>query len=101
MTRLLVSVRSAVEARTALDGGADIIDIKEPSHGSLGRANDRTIQEIIGVVKGRRLVSVALGEWQDRPALPHFDGWWLAKVGFADNRDNHEVLSSEFTLPGS
>ena len=34
--RLLVSVRSAAEARAALSGGADIIDAKEPSLGSLG-----------------------------------------------------------------
>ena len=34
--RLLVSVRSAEEAREALAGGADIIDIKEPEGGSLG-----------------------------------------------------------------
>ncbi|MFM7835691.1 MAG: (5-formylfuran-3-yl)methyl phosphate synthase, partial [Planctomycetaceae bacterium] len=35
--RLLVSVRSADEAVVAATGGADIIDIKEPRHGSLGR----------------------------------------------------------------
>ena len=35
--RLLVSVRSAAEVRPALAGGADIIDAKEPSLGSLGR----------------------------------------------------------------
>ena len=34
---LLVSVRSAAEAATALAGGADLIDVKEPSRGPLGR----------------------------------------------------------------
>src|SRR5207237_10897019 len=34
---LLVSVRSATEAGAALEGGADLIDIKEPRHGPLGR----------------------------------------------------------------
>ena len=38
MAQLLVSVRSADEARTALAGGASIIDVKEPDHGSLGQA---------------------------------------------------------------
>lgn len=33
MTRLLVSVRSAEEARDALAGGADLIDLKEPTQG--------------------------------------------------------------------
>jgi uncharacterized protein (UPF0264 family) len=35
---LLVSVRGGEEARAAVDGGADIIDVKEPSAGPLGRA---------------------------------------------------------------
>ncbi|MGC1717590.1 MAG: (5-formylfuran-3-yl)methyl phosphate synthase, partial [Isosphaeraceae bacterium] len=38
VAQLLVSVRSADEARTALARGASIIDIKEPDHGSLGLA---------------------------------------------------------------
>jgi uncharacterized protein (UPF0264 family) len=38
VAQLLVSVRSADEARTALAGGASIIDVKEPDHGSPGQA---------------------------------------------------------------
>ena len=38
-SRLLVSVRSAAEAEIALHGGADLIDVKEPTRGSLGRAD--------------------------------------------------------------
>ena len=34
--RLLVSVVSAEEARSALAGGADIVDVKDPGEGSLG-----------------------------------------------------------------
>ena len=37
--QLLVSVRSAEEARAALEGGAALIDVKEPSRGSLGSAS--------------------------------------------------------------
>ena len=37
--RLLVSVRNASEARAAINGGADVIDIKEPDHGPLGMAD--------------------------------------------------------------
>ena len=36
---LLVSVRSAAEAITALEAGADVIDVKEPSRGALGAAS--------------------------------------------------------------
>jgi uncharacterized protein (UPF0264 family) len=59
---LLVSVRNAAEARAALAGGADVIDIKEPDRGSLGAANNETISEIVRAVGGRALVSVAIGE---------------------------------------
>ena len=36
MTQLLVSVRDACEAQDALAGGAQLIDIKEPTRGALG-----------------------------------------------------------------
>jgi uncharacterized protein (UPF0264 family) len=65
MTRLLVSVRSATEAVAALAGGADVIDVKEPANGSLGRASAETIAEVLRVVGGRRPVSAALGEFGD------------------------------------
>ena len=34
--KLLVSVRSAAEAAAALEGGAHVIDVKEPLNGALG-----------------------------------------------------------------
>src|SRR5262249_54204912 len=67
-TRLLVSVRSAAEAVSALDGGADIIDIKEPERGSLGRADNATMTAILDAVSGRKPVSAACGELLE--ALP-------------------------------
>lgn len=68
--RLLVSVRSAAEAEAALAGGADLIDIKEPTRGSLGRADDRVIADILRQVAGRRPVSAALGELWDARHSP-------------------------------
>lgn len=82
MTRLLVSVRNVQEARAALDGGADIIDVKEPDRGALGRADDAVIDKIITAVNGRAPVSAAMGE------LTHVESIAcnpdLAKVGLAD-----------------
>ena len=80
---LLVSVRNAAEAAAALDGGADVIDVKEPSRGPLGRADDSIIAEVIRLVGKRRPVSAALGEWTDPPVpIPHgeltFVKWGLA-----------------------
>jgi uncharacterized protein (UPF0264 family) len=62
MAKLLVSVRSAVEARAAVAGGAAIIDVKEPLHGPLGRAEAEVAHQVRCVVDERVLVSVALGE---------------------------------------
>ena len=66
--QLLVSVRDSLEAEAALSGGADLIDVKEPARGSLGRADDAILDAIRNVVAGRRSVSAALGELCD------FDG---------------------------
>jgi uncharacterized protein (UPF0264 family) len=65
VTKLLVSVRSATEAVAALRGGAALIDVKEPAHGALGRASDRTIADVVRTVAGARPVSAALGELVD------------------------------------
>ncbi len=67
MTQLLVSVRNAAEAIAALEGGADWIDVKEPSRGSLGAADASTIDEVLRVVDGRVPVSAAFGELVDEP----------------------------------
>lgn len=85
MTRLLVSVRSAEEALTALAGGADLLDIKEPSRGSLGAADSAVWREIAEVVNEKCPLSVACGELSDPPtaAIPcdHWQGISLAKIG--------------------
>ena len=74
--RLLVSVRNAEEALMAVRGGADIIDVKEPSNGSLGRASVENLLAIADVLKLQQQhadrvrieavpLSVALGEVQE------------------------------------
>jgi len=60
--KLLVSVRSRMEAVAALEGGCDIIDIKEPARGPLGTASGAVVAEIIQEVAGRVPVSAAGGE---------------------------------------
>lgn len=66
--RLLVSVVSAGEARSALAGGADIVDVKDPGEGALGAPAPRVLLEVVRAVGGAVPVSVALG---DLPDLPH------------------------------
>jgi (5-formylfuran-3-yl)methyl phosphate synthase len=60
--QLLVSVRSAGEALAARHGGADLIDVKAPRRGSLGRPSDRVIAAVVRALAGCVPVSAALGE---------------------------------------
>ncbi len=99
--RLLVSVRSALEAKIALGGGADVIDVKEPQNGPLGQANPAVIRDVVRVVDGRVPVSAALGELIDHCQnlsettqlcrdLP--DQLWLVKWGLCGNFDWRATL---------
>jgi uncharacterized protein (UPF0264 family) len=81
--QLLVSVRSVAEAEIALHAGADLIDVKEPAHGSLGRADDDTIAGVLDVVRQRQPVSAALGELVQQNPLPSMHGLRFAKWGLA------------------
>jgi uncharacterized protein (UPF0264 family) len=81
---LLVSVRSADEAEVALAGGAALIDVKEPSRGSLGRADADTIRSVIERVAGRASVSAALGELLDTPSPVAADSLGYVKWGLSN-----------------
>ncbi len=60
--QLLVSVRSAAEARSALAGGADVIDAKEPAAGALGPVAPEILASLDAAVPGQVPVSAALGD---------------------------------------
>jgi len=100
VTRLLVSVRDAEEAREAIAGGADVIDVKEPLAGPLGRAGiDATLAVATAVGRADRPVpwTVACGELSERGGgdiVAHAASLvgrlpaaapppWLVKVGLA------------------
>jgi uncharacterized protein (UPF0264 family) len=85
MTKLLVSVRNAAEARIALGNGADLIDVKEPLRGPLGAADPATIDTVVAEVAGRVPTSAALGELlsADRISAPHAGRVDYAKFGLA------------------
>ncbi|MBX9716770.1 MAG: (5-formylfuran-3-yl)methyl phosphate synthase [Burkholderiaceae bacterium] len=51
--RMLVSARSVDEARAAVEGGADFIDLKEPGDGALGGLPLATIREIVDALGPR------------------------------------------------
>lgn len=90
--RLLVSVRNATEAIVAIAGGCDILDVKEPHHGSLGRASVEDLRHVVRVAKqnsSRMLLSAALGEIDEHvfdvtdelPAELHFVKLGCARLG--------------------
>lgn len=65
--RLLVSVVSADEVAAALEGGADVVDVKNPAEGSLGAPSPALLRIIRSLVSPPVLLSAALG---DAPHLP-------------------------------
>lgn len=61
--RLLVSVRNAKEAGSAVIGGAEIIDAKEPAAASsIGPVSTATLEQIRDEVPGSIKLSAALGD---------------------------------------
>lgn len=97
--RFLVSIRSPAEANIAITGGADLIDIKEPRHGSLGFAGQQTIDEIAQELAESPVpppLSVALGElrdWAPEMAVPRLPAnITYAKLGLANCGGQHDWI---------
>src|SRR5213596_2359271 len=87
--RLLVSVADPSEARAALEGGADVIDAKQPRRGALGPVRPDVLAAIRQVVGAARPVIAALGDARDEAAIERAAGVAaglgvaFVKVGFA------------------
>jgi uncharacterized protein (UPF0264 family) len=66
MTQLLISVTSVAEAKIALENGADIIDLKDPSSGALGALPLSQIQAVVDYVHSEKpekvLTSATIGD---------------------------------------
>jgi (5-formylfuran-3-yl)methyl phosphate synthase len=104
VTRLLVSVRSASEAATALAGGADIIDVKEPRRGALGPADPQVWQAVLDVVGARVPTSAALGDLEDDSIIQRAQraaGLRFVKAGLGQWQSGSEKLWLQIyrTLP--
>jgi uncharacterized protein (UPF0264 family) len=97
--KLLVSVRTADEARAALAGGADIVDAKDPDAGALGAVRLDSLRLIHAAVcddsqprggaSRARPITAALGDASDEFSIERTarayasEGASLVKVGFA------------------
>ncbi|HXV24902.1 MAG TPA: (5-formylfuran-3-yl)methyl phosphate synthase [Alphaproteobacteria bacterium] len=62
MTGFLASIASSEELTPVLEGGADLIDVKDPSMGALGAASGETVRTVVEAVAGQRRVSATLGD---------------------------------------
>jgi len=64
--KLLVSVQNTIECINAVEGKADIIDIKNPHEGALGACTPKTIKEIVQISHSFNLLcSAAIGNVQE------------------------------------
>lgn len=89
--QLLVSVRNAREAMVAFEAGVDIVDIKEPARGPMGRADFRVIEDILtsADLPPELPRTVALGELVEGQLNAHLrklmaiGGATIVKVGFS------------------
>ncbi|MDI1299485.1 (5-formylfuran-3-yl)methyl phosphate synthase [Methylotenera sp.] len=103
-TQLLISVTTIEEARMALENGADIIDLKEPSLGALGALPIATIQTIVAYVQNTKntdskLTSATIGDLPMEPKLllAHVTelattGVDIIKIGFFQTDDYQTCL---------
>ena len=62
MTAMLASVRTVEETLLALEGGADIIDLKDPARGALGALEPDAAGRIVGAIAGRAPSSATIGD---------------------------------------
>jgi (5-formylfuran-3-yl)methyl phosphate synthase len=81
--RLLVSVTDAHEARVAVEGGVDIVDVKNPAEGSLGAPAPGVIERVREVVPPERPVSAAIGDMPNLPGTAALAALGAARSGAA------------------
>jgi (5-formylfuran-3-yl)methyl phosphate synthase len=81
--RLLVSVTDAAEARVAVEGGVDIVDVKNPAEGSLGAPAPGVIEDVREIVPPERPVSAAIGDLPNLPGTAALAALGAARSGAA------------------
>jgi uncharacterized protein (UPF0264 family) len=95
--QLLVSVADAADARAAVDGGADIVDTKDPAAGPLGAVTLEVFAAVRHAVGDRAPLSAALGDLTDARQARHLArafataGARYVKIGFGGVQDPDRV----------
>lgn len=79
--RLLVSPMNIEEAKKAIAGGADILDVKNPKEGSLGANFPWAIREVVELAAGRMPVSATIGDLDYKPGTASLAALGAAYAG--------------------
>ncbi|MEL4306352.1 (5-formylfuran-3-yl)methyl phosphate synthase [Methanococcoides sp. LMO-2] len=79
--KLLVSPINTEEAMSALNGGADVIDIKNPKEGSLGANFPWVIRDVKEAIEGKKPISAALGDFNFKPGTAALAAYGAASAG--------------------
>lgn len=79
--KLLISIWYPSEVPSALRGGADIIDVKNPSRGSLGAPSFKVVREVTEKFRGIRELSAAVGDVTCCPEMAALAAYALSKLG--------------------
>lgn len=98
---MLASVVDAREAAVCLDGGADVIDCKDPSRGALGAVTENAARAIVEIAGGRVPVSATIGDLpcaaspiMDATVTMAATGVDYVKIGFAPDGDAASVVQA-------
>ncbi|MBU2560012.1 (5-formylfuran-3-yl)methyl phosphate synthase [archaeon] len=79
--KLLVSPTSIEEAKVAIEGGAGIIDVKNPKEGSLGANFPWTVEAVKAIIPQGVELSATIGDLQYKPGTASLAAFGLAKLG--------------------
>lgn len=66
-TGMLASVANLHEARLVLEGGADIVDLKNPAAGALGALDSGDVLRVVQDLKGQKPISATVGDLPMEP----------------------------------
>lgn len=99
MTRLLVSVANFAEAEIAFRANVDLVDLKNPAAGSLGRPAKELKLQAVAAKPSHMVLSCALGEWHEQADLPIPTGFDYLKFGLSHTRhlEWHSIISQLYS----
>jgi uncharacterized protein (UPF0264 family) len=104
----MISVVNGNEALAAMEGGADIIDIKNPAEGPLGAPTPTMIEDVCTVLEKGKYFSIALGEFSGKSGAAALAALGSAyfnpdfvKIAFLPHHSSKEIRETLLTIKQS